>query len=228
MKSKILIIDDDENLLKLAETGLEEEDFEVLTAKDGLQGLRSAFNNHPDLIVLDIRIPEMDGLEVCQRLQELTDTPIIILSALSATTDVVKGLSLGADDYMTKPFSMAELVARIRTCLRRSESSRTQSPLIFMSGSLMIDMARHKVTVRGNLVNLTPTEFHLLSYLARHRGQVVPHSTLLTEVWGPEYRDQIEYLHLYIRYLRQKIERDPSNPELIKIERSVGYYLEED
>lgn len=226
MKKKIMIIDDDENLLNLVKTGLQEEDFEVLTAKDGLQALKDAYNTHPDLIVLDIRIPGMNGLEVCQRLHELTNTPIIILSALSASTDVVKGLSVGADDYITKPFRMEELIARIRTCLRRSEAN-SPIPLTIISNSLMIEPARHKVTVRGSLVELTPTEFHLLSYLARHRGQVISHQTLLTEVWGPQYSDQVEYLHLYIRYLRQKIERDPSKPEIIKTERSIGYYLED-
>lgn len=225
MKKKILVIDDDENLLKLIETALKREDWEVLTARDGAEGLRTAFSRQPDLIILDIMLPGMDGLETCRRLQELSSIPIIMLTALSSDTDVVKGLAVGADDYITKPFSLAELVARVRTCLRRSGGGSAKSSVL-VKGELTIDLARHKVSVKGKTIELTPTEFRLLSHLARNEGQVIPHRMLLEEVWGPEYSDQVDYLHLYIRYLRQKIEHDPSKPEIIKTERGVGYYLD--
>ncbi len=225
---KVLIIDDDENLVELLQVALKAEGFQVLTAGDGREGLRTAFDSRPDLILLDIMMPRMDGLETARRLQELCDIPIILLTALSTTADVVKGLEIGADDYVTKPFAMEELIARIRNTLRRraapASSSRTG---MLVLGNLTIDTVRHKVTAYERPVNLTPTEFRLLSYLARHAGQVVPHQALLTEVWGPEYRDQFDYLHLYVRYLRQKIELDPAQPGIIKTERGVGYYLEE-
>jgi two-component system KDP operon response regulator KdpE len=137
-------------------------------------------------------------------------------------------LALGADDYLTKPFGMLELVARIRTCLRHAAAmTRNHKPAVLVVGNLQIDLARHRVTVDGKLVELSPTEFQLLAYLAQHRGQVIDHRTLLREVWGPEYCDQIDYLHLYVRYLRKKIEADPAHPAIIKTERGVGYYVEE-
>jgi DNA-binding response OmpR family regulator len=225
---RVLIIDDDENLVELLQIALQAEGFEVLTAVDGQDGLRAAFDSHPDLILLDIMMPRMDGLETARRLEELCDTPIILLTALSATSDIVKGLEIGADDYVTKPFVMEELIARIRNSLRRKAAVASNARTgVLVLGNLTIDLVRHKVTAYGKPVNLTPTEFRLLSHLARHTGQVIPHQALLTEVWGAEYCDQIDYLHLYVRYLRQKIELDPAEPGIIKTERGVGYYLEE-
>lgn len=205
------------------------EGFVVSVAKGGREGLRAAFSNHPDLVILDIMMPGMDGFEVCRRLHEVSDVPVIMLTALSSADDIVQGLGLGADDYVTKPFKMAELVARVNANLRhRSAPLPSEKPSVLVRGGVTIDLTKHKVTVRGGSVNLTPTEFHLLSYLARNVGRVIPHRTLLLEIWGPEYRDQIDYLHLYVRYLRQKIERDPAKPQIIKTERGVGYYLEEE
>ncbi len=225
---RVLIIDDDENLVELLQVALKAEGFGVLTAVDGRDGLHAAFDSHPDLILLDIMMPRMDGLEAARRLQELCDTPIILLSALSASSDIVKGLGIGADDYITKPFAMDELIARIRNCLRRRAAAAcTERTGVWIVGNVTIDLVRHKVTAFGKPVNLTPTEFRLLSLLARHAGQVISHQTLLTEVWGAEYRDQIDYLHLYVRYLRQKIEPEPAQPGIIKTERGVGYYLED-
>jgi two-component system KDP operon response regulator KdpE len=228
MKPKILIIDDDEALLKIARVGLEGEGFEVTTAKSGPEGLKAAYGNHPDLVILDIMMPGMDGLEVSRRLRELSDTPIILLTALSNTPDIVKGLGAGADDYITKPFAMAELVARVKASLRRKSGTGSGRPAVLVRGSLTIDLVRRKVMLDGKPVNLTPTEYRLLAYLARSPGQVIPHRTLLVEVWGPEYADQTDYLHLYVRYLRQKIEQDASRPEIIKTERGIGYYFQED
>jgi DNA-binding response OmpR family regulator len=224
---KILIIDDDDSVLKAVEIGLGQAGFRVLTAKGGATGLRTMFDNRPDLVLLDIMLPGIDGMEACRRLRELSDTPIIFLTALSAETDIVKGLMVGADDYITKPFSMSELIARIHTCLRRKKTSAGEMASSLILGDLTIDFVRHKVRVRNQQVALSPTEFRLLSYLARNCGRVVPHRTLLIEVWGSEYTDQFDYLHLYIRYLRKKIEKDPSHPEIIKTERNVGYYMDE-
>lgn len=227
MKPKILVIDDDQALLEVLRIGLRAEGFDVTTAENGLEGLRAAFCTHPDLILLDIMMPGMDGFEVSHRLHELSDIPIIMLTALSRTSDIVKGLGTGADDYVPKPFAMAELVARVKNSLRRrTTTSYAEKPALLIRGNLTLDLVRRQVMIDGKAVNLTPTEFRLLSYLARNAGQAIPHRTLLTEVWGPEYCDQIDYLHLYIRYLRQKLERVPGQPERIKTERGVGYFLE--
>lgn len=223
---KILVVDDDRDLLKLVADGLSQEGYHVLTATDAREALRIAYREHPDLIVLDIMLPGMDGIETCRRLRELTEVPIIMLTAMSREKDVVRGLSAGADDYVTKPFGMAELVARVRACLRRKAGDAGRRSSVIVAGELVVDLARHRVTVRNEPVELTPTEFRLLAYLARHRGYVIHHERLLTEVWGPEYRDQLDYLRLYISYLRRKIEEDPSKPQLIKTERGVGYYLD--
>lgn len=224
--TRILVVDDDQDLLKLVATGLREEGYTVLTAADAHQALKLAYQEHPDLVILDIMLPGMDGIEVCRRLRELTDVPIIMLTAMSREQDVVRGLAAGADDYVTKPFGMAELLARVQACLRRKAGAPDERKTTITVGDMTIDLARHKVIVRGEPVDLTPTEFRLLSYLARHKGYVIHHERLLTEVWGPEYRDQLDYLRLYISYLRRKIEKDPSNPEIIKTERGVGYYLD--
>ncbi len=224
---KILVVDDDQDLLKLVVTGLQEEGYQVLTATNAQEALRVAYREHPDLVILDIMLPgTLDGIDVCRRLRELTDIPIIMLTAMSREKDVVRGLSAGADDYVTKPFGMAELLARVQACLRRKASTTEERKTTIVVGDLTIDLARHKVMVRGQPVDLTPTEFRLLAYLARHKGYVIHHERLLTEVWGPEYRDQLDYLRLYISYLRRKIEEDPANPQLIKTERGVGYYLD--
>ncbi len=226
MKQKILIVDDDENILRTVGMALQNEGWEVFGARDGVEGLQAAFSTHPDLVILDILMARMDGLDTLRRLREMSDVPIILLTARSDTADVVKGLDTGADDYVTKPFPMPELVARIRACLRhRASSGGVGKASILTCGDLTIDLPRHRVMVKGRSVDLTPTEFTLLCYLARNYGQVVPHRTILREVWGPEYIDQMDYLHLYIRYLRQKIEEDPGHPEIIRTERGVGYCL---
>ena len=225
--TKILLIDDDESLLKSLGVGLEKAGFQIVTAKEGSAGLKITFDARPDLIILDIGLPGMDGLETCRRLRELTDTPIIILTARSTEEDIVKGLTTGADDYIAKPFRMAELVARVHTCLRHRSQSSPGKASVLVIGDLTLDFARHKVIVRNRAIDLSPTEFRLLSYLARNRGRVIPHRTLLLEVWGPEYANQLDYLHLYIRYLRKKIEKDPSKPEIIKTEWNVGYHIDE-
>lgn len=228
--SKILIVDDDSTLLQLLKSSLQLHGFDVTATESGAEALRAAFQLHPDLIILDVMMPGengLDGIEVCKRLRDMSDIPIIMLTALSQESDVVKGLNAGADDYIKKPYSIAELVARIQAQLRpknhRADSVKSSTLRV---GDVSIDLPKRKVTVRGQEVKLTPTEYDLLVFLARHRDVVVSHRKLLNEGWGPEYVDQLDYLRLYIRYLRCKIEKDPGNPRIIKTERGVGYYMD--
>lgn len=220
----ILLIDDDRHLLSLIRTFLSQRGFNVLVAPSGPEGLRIAYKHHPALIVLDLMMPGMDGWTVCRRLRDISDTPIIMLTAKDTEEDIIQGFELGADDYIVKPFSLMELLARIRAVLRRAEAPQQPAELrSFADGELVVDFARRRVIVRGEPVDLTPTEFELLSCLVRNAGRVVPREILLAQVWGDEYIGETQYLKLYIRYLRQKIERDPSNPEFILTEWGVGY-----
>ncbi|RME46759.1 MAG: DNA-binding response regulator [Chloroflexi bacterium] len=228
MSDKILVIDDDTHLLKIVEVFLKEEGYQVFTAKEASHGLRQAFNKQPDLVLLDVMMPEVDGWETLTRLRAISDMPIIMLTAKDKETDVVKGLDLGADDYVTKPFDPDELKARIAATLRRARMPATpQQTAAYADDHLHIDFVRRRVEVKGESINLTPTEFRLLTCLVRHAGHVVPHRVLLSEVWGPEYVDETQYLKLYVRYLRQKIEKDPGNPEYILTEWGEGYYFRE-
>ncbi|MGQ9626008.1 MAG: response regulator transcription factor [Anaerolineae bacterium] len=228
MKKKILLIEDDPGWVRLIAIGLEQHNFEVTAANDGLEGLQLAYEIHPDLVILDIKMPGMDGWQTCRRLREISDIPIIILTARYALEeDVVKGLKLGADDYLVKPVSLSELEARIEALLRRSNASQ-QAPRkvpLYSNGDLTIDFLQHKVFVAGKEVSLTPTEFRLLSHLAQNEGRVLPHAYLLSQVWGAEYKDELGYLKLYISYLRKKLEKNPSQPEFILTERGIGYYM---
>lgn len=228
MADKILFIDDDIHLLKVVELSLREEGYEVVTARDGMQGLRAAFSARPDLVLLDVMMPDMDGWETLTRLRGVSDIPIIMLTAKDEQADIVKGLHLGADDYIVKPFGTEELTARIGAALRRARLPATsRQTAAYADDYLTVDLVKRRVTVAGEPVNLTPTEFRLLTCLVRYAGRVVPHKVLLTEVWGPEYVDDTQYLKLYIRYLREKIEKDPSNPEYILTEWGAGYYFHE-
>jgi two-component system KDP operon response regulator KdpE len=226
MNQKILVIDDDKDLAELLKTQLERMDYQVVTAANGREGLKKSYQVRPDLVILDIMMPGMDGWETCNRLRELSNVPIIMLTARNMKGDVVRGLENGADDYLTKPFSSAELGARIQAVLRRSNASNGSNKSrasFYSNGYLSIDAEKRIVTVRGRRVDLTPTEFKLLSCMVRNEGRVLPHRYLLTEVWGPEYADEVDYVKLYIRYLRLKLEEDPSNPIYIQTEWGVGY-----
>lgn len=226
----MLVIDDDKDLAFMLKSQLERKDYKVVTASDGREGLQKAYQVRPDLVLLDLMMPGMDGWEVCQRLRELSNVPIIMLTARSMKGDVVRGLEAGADDYLTKPFSAAELYARIQAVLRRSNRENGQGDsrsAFYTNGHLSIDFDRRIVTVRGERIDFTPTEFKLLSCLVRNEGRVLPHRYLLNEVWGPEYANDIDYVKLYIRYLRLKIEDDPSNPVYIQTEWGVGYRFSE-
>lgn len=223
MPNKILVIDDDENTLWLIGTLLQHNDFEVLKTTSATEGLDLTRDQKPDLVLLDVMMPDMDGWEVCRRLRETSAVPIIFITAKSSVKDVVKGLEIGGDDYVVKPFDNHELLARIRTQLRRGTSERGADELVFVDGDLKINFQTREVTVYGKVVELTPKEFTLLSVLARNAGRVLTRSELITQTWGPEYGEANESLKLYIHYLRKKIERDPNKPEFILTSRGVGY-----
>lgn len=226
MAAKLLLIDDDLFFCQHLQMTLSNRGFQLEVAHDAISGLRKAYASVPDLVLLDIMLPNMDGWEACRRFREMSDVPIIIVSALGSTEDVVRGLDLGADSYLVKPVTAEELTARIRAVLRRSAVSNFNSDgrqPIFSFRQLVIDFDKRLVTTDGERVGLTPTEFRLLSVLTRHKGRVLSHRFLLLEVWGADYLGQMDTLHLYISYLRQKIERDPSKPRLIFNERGVGY-----
>jgi len=227
LKETILIIDDDAALAKIVQINLEREGYRTVVASSGVEGLQKAYSNQPNLVILDIMMPGMDGWITCRRLREISDVPIIMLTARGMEADVVKGLELGADDYIVKPFGTKVLLARIHALLRRTDASATKKPPIYSDGELTVDFVKRVVTVRSERVDLTPTEFKLLANFVQNEGRVLPHSYLLTQVWGPEYVDEVNYLKLYVRYLRQKIEKDPSNPEYILTEWGVGYRFRE-
>ena len=226
MNEKVLIVDDDPGLLTLLQLGLERDGFIVTTAESGKEGLRRAYEVRPDVIVLDIMMPEMDGWATCQRLRSMCDTPIIMLTARTDQADVLKGLSLGADDYVTKPCSFDELKARIRTVLRRARTGSDEDwRVVYDDDTLRIDLENGSVTRRGESIHLTPIESRLLLYLVSQKGRIVPHKELLVSIWGPEYAEELSYLSVYIRYLRRKIEDDPSKPRYIRTRWRMGYYF---
>lgn len=230
MGERILAIDDNPHSIEVLRLCLEKHGYEVIAASGGSEGLRKFQESYPDLIILDIMMPDMDGWETCQRLREMSpNIPILILTVLKEKANVVKGLDLGADGFVAKPFRPRELVARIQALLRRANMTRgfSERPSFYDDGDLAIDFERRKVYLQGQLVNLSPTEFRLLACLVRNAGRVVPHKTLLTWVWGPEYADETHYVKLYIRYLRQKIEECPKRPKYVLTEWGVGYRFRE-
>jgi two-component system KDP operon response regulator KdpE len=226
MPKKILVIDDDVELNKMLHLTLQRKGFDVKSVTSGPDAMRAAYEYHPDIIILDIMMPDMDGWQVCERLREISDVPIIMLTAKVEEDSVVQGFLLGADDYVKKPFSVKELELRIRAVLKRAQmKKRLASPMLYEDQQLRIDLEQRKVFRDGRMIHLTPTEFKLLSYLVRHKGEVVVHEELLKEVWGPAYTDATSSLSLYIRYLREKLERDPGDPRYIRTEWGVGYWF---
>ncbi len=227
VRRKVLVIDDDRDLTDLIKSGLEHEKFIVEVARNGKEGLRKAYEFRPDVIVLDVMMPQMDGWLTCQRLRAVSDTPIIILSALDDQAAVIKGLGLGADAYVAKPFSLARMIAHINAVLRRAGPQMEESwRAVYRDEVLTVDMINGTLTRHGEPVPLTPIETRLLLYLMSHKGQVVPHKDLLRNVWGPEFVDETRYLSVYIRYLRRKIEDDPKNPRYIRTRWGIGYYFD--
>ncbi len=223
MKAKILLIEDQEDLANLLRLRLQGEGYEVLRAEDGVEGLRVLWEQLPDLIILDVMLPRLNGWETCQRIREYSDTPIIMLTALGAEQDKVRGLTLGADDYLTKPFSMAELVARVSAALRRYRYPITKNEILHIDEHLAVDQARHQVIVDGQPVDLSATEYRILGCFLDNAGRILTHQNLLTQVWGWEYAEQVDYVKVYISHLRKKIEKDSRRPRYILTERGLGY-----
>jgi two-component system KDP operon response regulator KdpE len=220
---QVLVIDDEPQILRALRTILSEKKFRVTTASRGEEGLALAAANPPDLIILDLGLPDLSGLEVCSRLRDWTHTPIIVLSVRDAEQDKVAALDRGADDYLTKPFGIEELLARIRVALRHAAQAQGSKATLISAGPLTINLARHQVTRDGNEVKLTATEFKLLAYLAANAGRVLTHRALLAHVWGDAEVDQVEYLRVYMRQLRKKLEADPAQPVYLVTEPGVGY-----
>jgi DNA-binding response OmpR family regulator len=225
---KILVVDDEPRMVQLISMNLKLEGFSVISAPGGYQALEKLTRELPDLVVLDIMMPDMDGFETLKKIRELSSVPVIFLSVKGEETDRVRGLDLGADDYITKPFGSRELVSRINAVLRRTEAeSPNRKSEIIVDDELKINFDQRRVWVRGENIKLRPTEYRLLYQLVSNPGKLLTHETLLSRVWGPEYRDEDQYVRLYITYLRQKIEKDPKNPVYILSERGMGYRFRE-
>ncbi len=226
MSEKILIVDDEPRVVRLVSEVLKAVGYQVSAAASGKPAIEMVALEQPDLVLLDILLPQgPDGYEVCQHIREFSDVPVIMLTAKAQETDLLRGFDVGADDYLTKPFSARELVARVKAVLRRAQRPEEMVTTTFRCGELEINFARRTVKVCGENVSLTRTEYALLRQLALNPNCVMLHQELLTAVWGPEYRDDIDYLRAYIRYLRRKLEADPSNPQYILTSQGVGYML---
>ena len=224
-RPNVLVVDDEPQILRVLRVGLPPRGFDVRGAAGGLEALAEFQKEAPDLIILDLVMPDLSGIEVCVEIRKVSSVPIIVLSAKGAERDKVTALEMGADDYVTKPFGMEELVARMRAVLRRSAETSEESSASHTVGSLTIDKAARSVIVRGAEVRLTPKEFDLLLYLVEHAGKVVPHRELLRAVWGWQSAEQSEYLRVFINQVRKKIEKDPRHPRFILTEPWVGYRL---
>lgn len=220
----ILIVDDDPQMVQFIRMYLELKGYQVIEACTGLEALDRVREALPDLVLLDVIMPELDGFETLKLLRELSDVPVIMLTVRRSRADRIRGLELGADDYLTKPFSPGELSRRIKAVLRRAEATGlVRRGLVQVDDRLSIDFSRREVLVEGKAIRLRPTEYRLLYHLVSNAGWVLPHEVLLSRVWGYAYREEVQYLRLYIMYLRQKIEEDPSRPRYILTERGVGY-----
>ena len=223
-RRRVLVVDDEERMVRFIRLNLEHDGFEVVEAFNGSRAIERLRDTLPDIVLLDVMLPDVDGFEVLELIRDVSEVPVIMLTARGEEEDRVRGLELGADDYVTKPFSPRELVSRVRAVLRRSEATRgeTRGP-IQIDDRLALDFDRREIRVDGELVKLRPTEYRLLYHLVQNAGWVLTHDQLLAKVWGYEYRDEPHYVRLYINYLRQKLEEDPANPKYILTERGVGY-----
>ena len=220
----ILVVDDEPRMRRFMQMNLDLEGYRVIEAGNGLEAVNRVREDLPDLVVLDVMMPEMDGFEALRLIRQTSSVPVIMLTVKGEEDDRVRGLELGADDYVTKPFSPRELASRIKAVLRRTEMpAPVEQSIIKVDDRLQIDFNRRQVIVAGKEIKLRPTEYRLLYHLVNNAGWTLPHETLLAKVWGHEYRDETHYLRLYITYLRQKIEEDPANPKYILTERGLGY-----
>ena len=221
----VLAVDDEVGILRLIKLELSSQGFRVVVAEDGAEALRIAEQQRPDIVVLDIIMPQMSGLEVMRRLRERSSTPVILLTAKDHDEDKVRGLELGADDYLAKPFNPEELSARVRAVLRRGYRPPAGGESVVRAGNVEIDLERRLVKKDGDLIALTRTEWMLLQHLAANAGKVMLNTELLSKVWGPEYRDDLQYLRVWVSRLRSKLETDPSSPAIIKTLQGIGYLL---
>jgi DNA-binding response OmpR family regulator len=223
-KISVLLVDDDPQLIRLVRANLDSVGYKITVAMDAQSALKQVNLELPDLVILDIMLPDTDGFALCQRLREFTSIPIIMLTAKVEDQDKVKGLKSGADDYLTKPFNMEELLARIEAVLRRTKfPDEVKAPKAFSNGDVTVDFVQRRVTVRGKEIALTLTEYKLLSLLVSNAGRVMLHRELLAKVWGAEYQEEVDYLRAYIRHLRQKIEEDSKQPKYILSKLGIGY-----
>jgi two-component system, OmpR family, KDP operon response regulator KdpE len=223
---RILVVDDEPQITRVLRTSLSSQGYDIRVANDGETALEIMKDWTPDLVITDLSMPNMDGLELCRQLRTKTQTPIIVLSVRGEERTKVQALDAGADDYVTKPFGIEELLARVRASLRRVPSAEGNEPPLIEVGDFRIDLAAHKVTVRRREIHLTPKEFDLLVYLARHAGKVITHRTLLSAVWGGHNTEQVEYLRVFVGQLRKKLEPEASSPRYIVTEPWVGYRFE--
>jgi len=222
---RVLVVDDEPRMIGFIRMNLELEGYQVIEAHNGLEALEAIRTQLPDLVLLDVMMPQLDGFETLRMLREFSNIPVIMLTAKGEEDDKVYGLELGADDYVTKPFGSRELSSRVRAVLRRAEmpAASPETAVLKIDDRLSVDFNRREVIVEGEHIKLRPTEYRLLYHLIENAGWTVPHEQLLAKVWGYEYRDETHYVRLYVNYLREKIEEDPSNPKYILTERGVGY-----
>jgi two-component system KDP operon response regulator KdpE len=221
----VLVVDDEPQVRRFLRSSLPPADYKVLEAETGERGMAMVSSHHPDVVLLDLGLPDLDGIEVTRRLREWTATPIIILSARGQDQDKVPALDAGADDYLTKPFSLPELLARIRVAARHAEQRGDKKEAAFEVGDLRVDLESRVVTLAGEEVRLTPIEYKLLATMVRKAGHVLTYQQLLKEVWGPRYATQRQYLHVYMGHLRNKLEHDPARPRFLVTEPGIGYRL---
>ena len=227
MNINVLVVDDEKSLRDFVRRNLEVRGYSVLTASNGIEALANFQNENVHLVIMDIMMPHMDGLEATRRIREESHVPIIILTAMGEEADKVRAFDLGADDYLTKPFGVGELLGRVKAVLRRADGFDTgKGEGRVVRGEIEVDVERHLVTVQGDVIDLTPTEFNLLLYFMKNAGKTLQHRAILQNVWGKEYSDEAEYLRVYVGKLRQKIEVDPSKPVYLHTEHGIGYRFE--
>ena len=225
-KTRVLVVDDEVAILRFLKPALEANDYEMVSSGTVAEALRRIAADAPDIVLLDLGLPDGDGKQVIQRAREWSDLPIIVLSAREREAEKIEALDLGADDYVNKPFQVGELMARMRTALRHRMLRQAQTPLLRVGG-VEIDAVRHRVTRAGAEIKLTPKEFELLSFLARHAGRVLTHKQILTAVWGPAHVEDTQYLRVYVGQLRQKIEDKPDDPQIVLTDPGIGYRVAE-
>jgi len=219
----LLMVDDDIDLCQMIKHTFDAEKMQVFTANDGREGIQAFFQHRPDLVLLDIRMPEMDGWELCRQIRLMSDTPVIMLTTLDEDEEIVRGLKIGADDFVTKPFSREVLLARVQAVFRRAAVlPQPTNSTVYHDGYLMIDLACHEVRREGELIRLSATEFRLLRYMLTHAGRVLTHRSILTNVWGSDCNN-LEYVHVYLWHLRKKLEKDPRSPNYLVTEHGFGY-----